>query len=252
MAPRAYPLHHDAPANFWFATTGVDLGATRHRQDIVILDFDRFIYSNQYPFAVYPDYPYQTITTEEAQTQLPAVAGELARRASANDPNDYVAKAYTQWIALDRYPPTALPSMNNLLLCIDQARSEFVAHSPPTPGFSKWPPPAHYANFQNGLLHVAAAARLFWATFTFELLFFSFLIWFTLWPYICRQSLRRKLTRVALFPAPALPAFLVQLLQPRHTIHHQRLFVRFRPHSRSPLPLHTMGYSYRPTFFNHG
>ncbi|HVS73307.1 MAG TPA: hypothetical protein VHQ47_18775 [Phycisphaerae bacterium] len=216
LAPSQYPLHHDTPANFWFSITGIKLPGVPTPQfhgDNVILDRDRLIYGWQYEFAVYPDYPYETVSLDEAASDFPAIERELKRRAALNDPNDYVAIAYKRWIQYQAFeaatysgvsPPLPERNVQALLSFIDQARSEWTS-----PDAGARFPTSIYLNFQTGLLHVARAARLYWATITFEALLFPALILFAFWPFIHRQRFRRKLLHLTLLPLLLyLPAWL--------------------------------------------
>jgi hypothetical protein len=198
LAPRMYPLHADTPANFWYAATRVDLGATRRRADYVIVDRDRLVYGSQYPFATYFDLPYETLPLTAAQVEFPRVLQELSARAALNDPDDYIAAAYVRWTAqrgMSGSIPERAGGIPDLLNCIEQARTEWVARKSPPPFVSE-----DYRNFNVGLVHVSEAARLYWATFLFEACFFTALIVLAFRPYIRRASLRRKLLRVAVVP----------------------------------------------------
>ncbi|HVX86096.1 MAG TPA: hypothetical protein VH253_15035 [Phycisphaerae bacterium] len=215
LAPRQYPLHHDTPANFWYSLTGIKLPgapAPDFHGNFAIIDRDRLLYGWQYQFAVYPDYPYQTVSLEEAARDFPAIERELKRRAALNDPNDDIAIAYKRWVEDQAYeastfgatPPTPVYSVSALLPFIDQAHAKWT-----WPDGSPRLPQSHYDNFQTGLVHVANAARLYWATITFEALLFPALILFAFWPFIHRQRFRRKLLHLTLLPLLLyLPAWL--------------------------------------------
>jgi hypothetical protein len=215
LAPSQYPLHHDTPANFWFSITGIKLPGVPTPQfhgDNVILDRDRLIYGWQYQFEVYPDYPYETVSLDEAASDFPPIERELKRRAALNDPNDDIATAYKRWVQDQAYdastfgatPPTAEDSVRALLPFIDQAHAKWT-----WPDGSPRTPQSHYLNFQTGLVHVANAARLYWATITFEALLFPALILFAFWPFIHRQRFRRKLLHLTFLPLLLyLPAWL--------------------------------------------
>src|SRR5258706_14919116 len=94
LAPRMRAVRHDTSANFWYAITGIDIG-TKNPQvpfpcDDVIYDRGRFIYGCQYPFQVYFDLPYESLSESDAQADLPRIRQELEKRAAQSDPDDYV------------------------------------------------------------------------------------------------------------------------------------------------------------------
>lgn len=204
LAPRQYPLHTDSAANFWGSVADADIGGTEYHGSEVILDRDRVVYGFQFPFAPYVDRPYYTVSLDEIQRAFPAVERELQRRVALNNPKDWAARAYKRWKAHDEaesakpnsYRPWFGVTLIEVLACMDYERS----HSDPPDDEPRIPYALRPGDFQTGLLHVADAARLYWATIAFEVLFFPALILFTLWPWIHRQPFRRKLLHTALTP----------------------------------------------------
>ncbi len=166
---------------------------------MIIVNRDRLIYGNQYLFADYFDFPYETISLDTAAHDFQAVQKELAKRAVLNNPDDFYAKGYSRWKSLDPHffgPVPDIYEIQRLLSCIDQDRTEYMAATSSSLSLAV----SHYNSFRVGLVYVAEASRLYWATFAFEACLFTFLILFAFWPYIHRATLRRKLIHIALVP----------------------------------------------------
>lgn len=197
LMPRMKPLYPAKAADFWYATTQVDLGGTTGgvicQPSEVIFDRQRarFVFGSQYPFATYHDNPYHVISEADAAADFPRVQRELARRASLGDPDDFVAAGYKRWNAI----AGSKGGMAELFDCIDAARADLVsarltAELPNTRLFA----------FRDGLRHVVKASRLYWVCFIFEALYLSGVVWFGLGPYIRRAGVRRKLLHAAATP----------------------------------------------------
>jgi hypothetical protein len=61
-------------------------------------------------------------------------------------------------------------------------------------------PSTYIADFEEGLQHVSGAARLYWATFLFELIYLAGVVWFCFRPFIRRAGMGRQFIHVAIFP----------------------------------------------------
>jgi hypothetical protein len=191
MMPRMKALHPGTSANFWYAATRVDLGATA-KHDLPVFDIDRYVYGRQHPFSNHSDYPYETISMAAAEADFPRVQVELARRSALNDPNDVYAAGYARWASIGRESNRGIPG---LLICIAAQRANVT-----WPGEPAMLPPTYPAEFAAGLMHASRAARLYVWCLVFEALYLPMVLWFLLWPYICRLRLRRTLLHVAAVP----------------------------------------------------
>jgi hypothetical protein len=191
--PRMRALRHDERANFWYATTGVDIGVTKGHlpfPSYCIFDEGRFIYGEQWRFFSYPDMDYESISESEAEVDFPRVQAELEKRAARNDPDDCVAAGYERWHGIVSWNG----GIRGLMEAINTAYFEHAARQ--TPPFV----PTLRVEFRQGLLHVARADRLYWVCFLFEMLYLSAVVWFSLWHFIRRAGAGRKILRVALLP----------------------------------------------------
>jgi hypothetical protein len=186
-------IRHDTSANFWYATTGVDLGVTPSHlssQSYCIYDRGRFVYGEQYQFHVYPDFPYQSISEDEAAVDLARVQAELDKRVALNSSDDWAATGYRRWMAI----PVATGNIPALIECLQAAYLEWGNQQLPVHV------PRSRLEFREGLNHVVKADRLYWVCFVFEGLYLPAVVWFVLWPYIRRGRLRQKFLHVAVLP----------------------------------------------------
>jgi hypothetical protein len=193
LFPRMRALRHDTAANFWYATTGVDIGITKKHlpfPSYCIFDGGRFIYGDQYPFESYFDLDYESVSEPEAEADFPRVQAELEKRVARNDPDDCIATGYQRWHAIVDWNG----GISGLMDEINTAYFEHAARQ--TPPIL----PNQRAEFRHGLVHVAQADRIYWVCFLFETFYLSAIVWFTLWPYIHRAGVRRKLLRIAILP----------------------------------------------------
>jgi hypothetical protein len=167
-----------------------------------VRDRDRIVFSAQYGFTNYGDLEYRVISVKEAERDFAQVEEVLAGRVGKNGPENYAADGYAAWVAAGGESQEA--NGVGVMGLVDHV-DDMLA------GSGAWP---HYGmgyvrEFRLGLERVAHAARWYWATVVFEMVYFAGVVWWCVWPWVRGWGFWRKVVQVGAVPLVlALPLWL--------------------------------------------
>ncbi|MEI8194789.1 MAG: hypothetical protein WCI73_02655 [Phycisphaerae bacterium] len=189
LAPIMHPVRRATVADFWRGAVGVDIGGGANASFGAVAERDgRFVCA----FVGMDDIWTNWLPVDEAMKSWPAAQSELEKLA-ARQPNNSMVIGYQRWKSKSPEQQMGITGLNR---AIRTAFSEKFYREYP----SRLPVGDVLAEEREVAERAALKMTWYWATFCFEFLFFSGLVWWISWPVLRKSGVIGYLVHWGLAP----------------------------------------------------